>query len=62
MNENVTVNFNSLEIKMIETTLNHQWHNMTDDNGKAINCKQESADCVYELLKEFKKLRKMYSI
>lgn len=62
IDDDITVNFDFLEIKMIETALNHQWHNMTDDNGKAVNCKQESADCVYELLKEFKKLRKMYSI
>lgn len=62
VNEDITVNFNFLEIKMIETALNHQWYNMTDGDGKAVNCKQESADCVYELWKEFKKLKKMYSI
>lgn len=52
-----TVSFTPFEIKMIEMSLNHQWFKMVDDNGDAINCEQKSADCVYDLLKRFEKLR-----
>ena len=41
-----TVSFTPFEIKMIETSLNHQ-----------VNCEQKSADCVYDLLRRFEKLR-----
>ena len=44
-------------IKMIEMSLNHQWFKMTDDDGNAVNCEQKSADCVYDLLRRFEKLR-----
>lgn len=48
------------QIKLIHTALYHQWHNMTDDNGKAngkaVNCKQENADGTYELLQMFERM------
>ena len=44
------------QIKWIHTALYHQWHNMTNDNGDAVNCKQENADGTYELLKMFERL------
>lgn len=44
------------QIKWIHTALYHQWHNMTDDDGKAVNCKQENADGTYELLKMFESM------
>lgn len=50
------VSFTPFEIKMLHTALHHQWINMTDDNGQAVNCRQESADCVYNLLKKFEAL------
>lgn len=52
-----TISFTPFEIKMIEMSLKHQWFKMTDDNGNAVNCEQKSADCVYDLLKRFEKLR-----
>ena len=55
MNKTITITFNEFEIKMIEMALHHQWHSMTDLNGEAINCKQESADCIYDLLSKFRK-------
>ena len=46
------------QIKLIHTALYHQWHNMTDDDGKAVNCKQKNADGTYELLQMFEKMMK----
>ena len=51
------VSFTPLEIKMLHMAFHHQWVNMTDDNGQAVNCRQESADCVYNLLKKFEDLK-----
>ena len=55
MNKKTTIALTKFEIKMIAMALHHQWHNMTDIDGKAINCNQESADCVYDLLNKFRK-------
>ena len=52
-----TVTLTPFEIKMMQMSLYHQWFRMTDDNGKAINCEQKSADCVFDLLNRFEKLR-----
>ena len=52
-----TVTLTPFEIKMMQVSLYHQWFRMTDDNGEAINCEQKSADCVYDLLNRFEKLR-----
>lgn len=52
-----TVTLTSFEIKMMQMSLYHQWFRMTDDNGKAVNCEQKSADCVFDLLNRFEKLR-----
>ena len=44
------------QIKWIHTALYHQWHNMTDDDGKAVNCKQENADGTYKTMTIFEDL------
>ena len=44
------------QVKLVHTALYHQWHNMTNDNGDAVNCKQENADGTYELLQMFERL------
>jgi hypothetical protein len=51
------VSFTPFEIKMLHMALHHQWVNMTDDNGQAVNCRQESADCIHSLLKKFEGLK-----
>lgn len=51
------VSFTPFEIKMLHMALQHQWVNMTDDNGQAVNCKQESANGIYNLLKKFEDLK-----
>ena len=56
MDKTNTITLTEFETKMIKMALRHQWHNMTDINGEAVNCKQESADCVYELLKKFEEI------
>lgn len=52
-----TVTLTPFEIKMMQMSLYHQWFRMTDDNGEAINCEQKSADCVFDLMNRFEKLR-----
>lgn len=50
---------NDSEIKAIRVALHHQWHRVTDDDGKAISCSQEMADNTYKMLQTFEKLEKL---
>lgn len=46
-------------VKSIRIALYHQHRKVTDDNGKAISCKQEIADATYEALKMFETLESL---
>ena len=52
------INLSDIQIKAIGIALYHQYHRITDDDGKAITCEQEIADATYEALKMFEKLEK----
>lgn len=43
-------------IKATRIALYQQWLRITDDNGKAVSCKQEVADATYEALQLFEKM------
>lgn len=53
---NVSVEIPKELVQPIRIALHHQWHKVTDDNGKAISCRQEIADATYEALQMFERL------
>lgn len=55
------INLTETQVRATRAALYHQWYRITDDNGRAIDCTQETANATYEALHMFERMENTMS-